>query len=108
MLQAKCLAPRAVRETPDFCPQGTPEQLLQPELCSSRTAHRIVHDQLRPASAYFHSRRSPPKVQRPASDRWPALLDKLHLGLFCHFQRIVYLDAKITHRALKLGMAEKQ
>lgn len=28
--------------------------------------------------------------------------------LLCHFQRIVDFDAKVSHRALQLGMSEKE
>ncbi len=33
---------------------------------------------------------------------------QLDLRLFCHFERVVDLDAKVSHRALKLGMTEQQ
>jgi hypothetical protein len=38
----------------------------------------------------------------------PGAFLPLYLGLLCHLQGIVHLDAEVTDRAFQLGMSEKQ
>src|SRR5579863_9765295 len=33
---------------------------------------------------------------------------RLHLRLFCHFERVIYFDAQVPHRAFQLAVAEQE
>jgi hypothetical protein len=51
--------------------------------------------------------------QTVSDGSWPAsacspVVTQSNPGLLSHFERVVYLDSKVSHRTFKLGMAPQQ